>query len=213
MFEKTIEVEADSLEEAREQLKSQIPDDYQVFSEQTVSDGKPQTVKASGETIETALANAQGKIPSSADILEKKETAPEQKVIEITYEAFDEQSARSNAESEAKKRSDRLRWKMVTVQSVRLVAAGNRGFLGIGKKPNQYAIELVEHLPPTVEITYKAKAKISAKVGKLEPGEVRCPRCGHTFVPPRITVVSQDIIARYGPKPAQCPSCKHIWSR
>lgn len=45
------------------------------------------------------------------------------------------------------------------------------------------------------------------------PGEVRCPSCGHVFVPPRITLTTHAITARYGPKPVQCPECKHIWGR
>lgn len=209
MAEKIIEIEADSLKEAREQLKSQIPEGSQVLSERVVSDGKPQTVKTSGDTMEAALAQAQSKIPPNADILEKKESIPEQKAIKIIVEAFDEQSAKSKAEQKVKQRSVN----MVTVQTVRLVAAGSKGFLGIGKKPSQYEIELLEHLPATVEITYKTKAKISAKIRKHEPGEISCPRCRHTFVPPRITIVTQAVVDRYGPNPVQCPNCKHIWSQ
>jgi uncharacterized C2H2 Zn-finger protein len=47
----------------------------------------------------------------------------------------------------------------------------------------------------------------------LNPGEVRCPSCGHAFVPPRVMLVTQAVTQRYGPNPAQCPKCKHIWSR
>jgi len=48
---------------------------------------------------------------------------------------------------------------------------------------------------------------------KLKPGEVRCPRCKHAFEPPRLTIVSQDIINKYGSNPVQCPKCKNIWNR
>jgi len=44
-------------------------------------------------------------------------------------------------------------------------------------------------------------------------GSINCPACGHGFTPPRITLATQAVIARYGPNPVQCPSCKHIWSR
>ena len=47
----------------------------------------------------------------------------------------------------------------------------------------------------------------------VNPGEVRCPSCGHAFVPPRVMFVTQAVTQRYGPNPAQCPQCKHIWSR
>ncbi|MGH8497538.1 MAG: hypothetical protein ACRERV_01810 [Methylococcales bacterium] len=94
-----------------------------------------------------ALENALGEIPSGAQILEEKEITPK-KVIKTTAFSFDEQSARSIAESEAKQRSAN----MITFQSIRLLKEGYKGFFGIGKTLNQYAIELVEHLP-AVEVT------------------------------------------------------------
>jgi hypothetical protein len=47
----------------------------------------------------------------------------------------------------------------------------------------------------------------------LAPGEVRCPRCGHVFVPPRIMLVTDAVARQYGKNPAQCPQCRHIWGR
>lgn len=43
--------------------------------------------------------------------------------------------------------------------------------------------------------------------------EVKCPKCAHDFVPPRVLLVTQAVVDRYGPNPVQCPECKHIWSR
>lgn len=43
--------------------------------------------------------------------------------------------------------------------------------------------------------------------------ETSCPACGHKFMPPRILMVTQAVVARYGPNPVQCPECKNIWSR
>ena len=50
-------------------------------------------------------------------------------------------------------------------------------------------------------------------IASVPGGEVKCPACGRIFTPPRITLASQDVIARYGPNPTQCPDCRHIWSR
>jgi len=168
MTDKTIEIEAETLEEAREQVKSQIPEGLHLLSEQVISDGKPQTVKVLGNTLEAALANAQGKIPNNADVIDKKETAPEQRVIRVTVEAFDEQIAKSNAEWEALQQN-----KAMTVQNVKLVVVGQKGFLGIGKKPNQYEVELLEPQPAIVEVTYKTKAKISATIGEKKAEVVK----------------------------------------
>jgi hypothetical protein len=205
MAERIILAVADSLEEAKEQLESQIPEGFDVVSQEIVSQGKRRTVKASGDTLETALAKAQRQVPSEAQVVEKREIPPEQKPIERVVEAFDEVSA--------KVATGIVPTNRLTIKGVRLLAEGSKGFLGIGRKPNQYAVELVEHVPATVEITYKTPASIAAKIRKLEAGEIACPRCGHPFVPPRMTVTTHAIIAKYGPNPTQCPSCKHIWSR
>ena len=47
---------------------------------------------------------------------------------------------------------------------------------------------------------------------KPAAGAINCPACGHGFTPPRITLATQAVIARYGPNPVQCPKCRHIWS-
>jgi hypothetical protein len=44
-------------------------------------------------------------------------------------------------------------------------------------------------------------------------GEVKCPSCGHKFMPPRITIITQEQLDRYGPNPVKCSKCNHIWSR
>jgi hypothetical protein len=78
---------------------------------------------------EAAFAKAQGEIPISAKVLEKKElTAPKQKVI--TVEAFDEQSAISSAREEAREQIGNN----VIVKSVKLITAGRKGFRGNWKK-------------------------------------------------------------------------------
>jgi ribosomal protein L7/L12 len=156
-----IEVEAETLKEAREKAIAQIPEDLDLVYVKIISDGKPMTVQAIEDTTEEAFAKAQGEIPANASILEKKEIAtPDQKVVMV--EALDEQSARAQAEIQI--------GKTAKVKAVRLKTAGKQGFLGVGKKQNQYEAEIFQ--PAVVEITYKTKARISARIGKAFRGEL-----------------------------------------
>jgi len=165
MIEKEIEVEADSLEEAKRQVKSQIPEGLRLFSEQVISDGLPKTIKAVAETTEAAFTKAQGNIPSNVNVVATdvtELTAPKQRVI--TVEAFDEQSARAL-----------IKGKLVPneiIKNLKLSVPGTRGFFGFGKKPNQYEADLLQQA--VVQITFKTKAKISAKIGE-KPEEEESP--------------------------------------
>ena len=156
-----INFEAETLEEARERVKSQMPEGFQPLSEKIVSNGKPKIAKAIADTTEAAFAKALSELPSDVNVLEKKELiAPEQKMLVV--EAFDEQAAISNAKSEARKQFGNAS----VVKSLRLVIAGKKGFLGMGKSPNQYEAQILAR-EATVEISYKLKAKISVEIGDV----------------------------------------------
>ncbi len=157
MTQKTLEIAGRTLEEAREQLESRIPEGFLILSEQVISEGKPQTVKASAETTEAAFAKAQKDIPGDADIVVKRELAvPERRVIGL--EASDER----NAESTARFQASREFGDTAILKSIKLVVAGSKGFLGIGGRPNQYQVEILREA--AVEITYRPKARISIKL-------------------------------------------------
>ncbi len=154
--EQIIEIEADSLEEAREQMKSLTPEGFHLLSEQIIWDGKPQTVQISADTIVAAFAKAETLIPVGAEILEKKElSAPEQKVIRV--EAEDEDGIEMSA-----KRTYQIRG--AKFKNIRLITPGSKGLLGLGKKANLYEVEV--HRTAVVSISYRTKAKISAKIGE-----------------------------------------------
>ena len=149
MTVQTIEIEAETIEEARKQIRSQIPTGFQ-FSEQVVSYGTQQTVRGIAETIEAAVAKAQKEIPNSANVTGQKELAtPGQEVIKI--EAFDERGVRTNIEN-----------RNAIVKNISSIESGKKGFLGIGKKPNHYEVEVFQQA--VVEITYKPLAKISVTI-------------------------------------------------
>lgn len=159
MTQQEIEVKASSLEEAREQIKSLIPTGLQLLSETVISDGKPKTTRVVAETTEAALAKAEEGIPQGAEPMEKKEVAdPEHKVV--TVEAFDEQSARDEVSSGIPRTA--------TLNSLKLVRPGSKGFLGIGKKPNQYEAQVFHNA--VVEVTYKEQARVSARIGHASRG-------------------------------------------
>ena len=160
MNDKIITVEADSLEDVRKMIKSQIPEGFFLFSEEVVSDGNPKTIKALGETIEVAFAEAQKQIQPDAIILAKREiSATEKKVVIV--DGFDELEVSLIARSQARK----LGYGTI-LKSTKLVTKGKKGILGVGAKPNQYEIELLKQA--IVEVVYKSKAKITAKIEASE---------------------------------------------
>ena len=67
--------------------------------------------------------------------------------------------------------------------------------------------------PSSSEPSQSSKQSTPSEKGQVKQDETRCPSCGHRFAPPRITLVTQAVVDRYGPNPVQCPNCKHIWSR
>jgi len=161
MAEQIIEFEAESLEEAREQLKAKISESFYLLSERIISDGKPKTVKASADTIEAALSKAQAEVPESAEVIEKKELAsPLHKKAII--KAFDEEAAGANAKLMATQELGEFG----KFRSLQLVTRGSKGFIGIGKKPHQYEAELYREA--LVEIKYKTKARVSARIIDVE---------------------------------------------
>jgi hypothetical protein len=153
MTKRTIEVEASSLEEARELVQSQIPDGFRVLSEEVVSEVYKETARATADTIEVALEKVQSRVPRNADIIDTKVLTEAERSI-FAVEAFDEPSAREQVERQIAKSAK--------VEALRLVTPGRKGFLGIRKKPNQYEAEIVQQA--AVEVTYKTKAKISTQI-------------------------------------------------
>lgn len=164
MNEKIIEVEANSLTEARQQLLSHVTDDLVIIQEDIVSRGNLQTVEAIADTLEKAFAEAKSKVPAGATIV-KRETivAPERKVNQV--EGKNEQDALASIQYflDPKRR---------TIESFSLKCAGRKGFLGVGKTPNTYELTTLEKAK--VKISFREKAKIKARMGS----PVRCQRCG-----------------------------------
>jgi hypothetical protein len=182
----SIEVEAESLEEARQQVRSKIAEGCFLLSEEVVTWGGTNTATGRGPTTEAAFAQAQNGLAEGAEVLNREEVvAPGQK--QITVEALDEQSATSKAKNQIGNAG--------TVKSLRLVVAGKKGVFGMGGRPGQYVADVSQQA--VVKITYRLKAKIAVEIGrdirsvddrqKLDSAErngtpvgVICDNCGRT---------------------------------
>ena len=160
MANRTIEAEADTLEEARAKLKAQTPEGYQLVSEKILSDGAPKTVEGVGDTSEEAFAKARAMIPAGASVLESRERQPAEHKA-ITVEASSEAAAYVRAVEEARKQYGSF----ALVHSVKLSVPGKKGVMGIGKKPDQYQVD-VRLWEAIAEVSYRLKARVSAT---LEP--------------------------------------------
>jgi hypothetical protein len=154
MQQETYEITADSLQAARDQARSRIPQGFYLLSERVLSDGRPVALKEIAENSESAFAAARARVPAGAHIVAEKEIhAPE--LVTLRLSAESEDSARRQAESKKDKTS--------VIQTVSLATPGKRGFLGIGRTPNQYEIHILKKAD--VEVTYKTDAKIVVTVG------------------------------------------------
>ena len=152
MDEETIELEAGSLEEARRQ----VPAGCRLANEEIRSDGRPQPIQGTAETVEAAFQQARATLPAEVEVLARREVvSPGQKSLEIA--AFDEVEARSLAQRRLDAGGKIL--------DLRLDRLGRKGFLGIGRQPNSYAVTVTQ--PARVEITFKTKARIRGKLHKL----------------------------------------------
>lgn len=152
MEDETIEIEAGSLEEAR----GRVPTGFRLTGEEILSDGRPQAVQGTAQTVEAAFQRACFRLPAEAEILGQRETmSPGQKSLQVA--AFDEAEARSLAQAHLSV------WGVIL--GIRLGNLGRKGFLGIGRQPNTY--EVTGTQPARVEITFKVKARIRGKLLKL----------------------------------------------
>lgn len=165
---KTIKVDGDSEEEARIQVKNQIPEDFYIFREET-SGGEYRYIIRTGENIEDTLADARSAVPSGvSDLNEEVLFAPCTK--ELTVKARDPESAEHIAklellEDESLKRVYEITGILPDIEGAKLKSEGKKGFLGMGRQPNCYDVRVVQSA--AVQIRYKEKVTLQATIGKL----------------------------------------------
>ena len=155
MTQQIIEVEAESVPEARRLIQAKIPPGFESQSEKVISDGQPVTVTVAAETLAAAQAQARSQLPAGAWIVEQKNlTTPATTVLSV--KAFDEPGAKT----EARRQID----SSAAINTIKLVTAGRAGFLGLGKVPNQYDVEVFQ--PAVVAITYQSKVKLAVTIDR-----------------------------------------------
>lgn len=150
MNERQIEVEADSLDEAKKQLQSDLPKGCAILSEEILCKGELETVEGVAATVEEAVEIAKRKIPESATIAEEVvQTTPKRETTQV--EAENGQNAASAAP---------LKY-AAKVELVSLNTPGKKGFLGFGKTPAIYDVTILQQA--VVKVVFRQKAKIRAK--------------------------------------------------
>jgi len=154
--ERVIEVEGASLLEAKMKAKSSVPDGFQIVSEKILSDGMTKFREGVADTVEGAFMDAESKLPSDVEIVEKEQiVSPLRKIVVV--EAFDEQAAKAQV-----RRS--FNFVGPRIEGIKLMKMGKKGFFGRGKKLDTYELEVFE--PARVKIVYEEKARIQVKVAE-----------------------------------------------
>jgi hypothetical protein len=150
-----IEIEAESLEAARQEAQARVPAGLSLISERILSDGKGGAEKGIADTEEAAFELARKKIPPGGKIVEERiVTEAAHKTLPIR--AFDDEEAMGIVQRSISKAA--------RVENLELKAAGRKGFLGVGKKPHQYEAKFFQ--PAVASVKYAFPAKICVKFGE-----------------------------------------------
>ncbi len=152
-----IESKANSLQEARESLRSQIPKGFRLLSEEVIEEGLLKSISGTAGTVEAAFADAQRLLPPDADVVEKR-VLKECKQRAMTVDALDKESAKTRAKAQIGDSEQ--------IIAVDLVTKGRQGFFGIGQTPNRYQCQVMQLA--VVKIHYKSKAKLSARISNAK---------------------------------------------
>lgn len=151
-MEKKLKFKAETLSKAMAKLDQEIPSGFFLVDLQKSKQAELNK-KASADTIREAFDKAKKKIPNDAiNIKENVVREPKKNIIKII--AFDEEKAQEAAMDK--------NVEAVNIVKIDMSEKGSRGFLGIGKKPNTYSIELLYQA--IVKIDYTTYAEISAEI-------------------------------------------------
>ncbi len=156
---RVVEVEADSLEEAKRKVDSEITGDVDKIAEVIVSNGGEWTTWRYADTVEAGFEKALSAVPADADIV-SKDIVTSPKLYTIVATEYSEALARELAEEKITTKE--------SIRSAKLSKRGRKGFLGIGKRPNEYEFTVSQQAQ--IEVTYREKVKLRAVFGKREEG-------------------------------------------
>lgn len=139
MTVKKFVVEARTLEEARNQVKLQVPEGFTLVSEQVLEEEWCRNVFGRGGSIAEAFEKAQDALPEGCEVVEK-EVVSDAETILVLVEAF----TREDAEEKALWQVSEEVSISVDAKASRITQRGSVGFLGIGRKPDTYEVQVVK---------------------------------------------------------------------
>ncbi|MBI3160338.1 MAG: hypothetical protein HYZ26_12140 [Chloroflexi bacterium] len=166
----TITAETDTNEEAQKQIKSQLPEGYEILSRKILSNADPQTLSVAGESTEAIEEFLKSFLPEGSIVVEKRVLHTTQPQT-FTVSALDEQKAiwlaNGRLKQEVGKQFNIARLVDASATAVRVIQPPRKGFLGIGSKAGKFDVELN---PVNVfDIVHrKPKAVISARINKYD---------------------------------------------
>lgn len=144
MIERIIQIEADSLDEAR---KSLYKDDLIVLQEFILCRGQVETIESIAGTVHEANAKAQARIPARAKIAPQKVKIAPKRLVLLVEGDNEEDAGKGKAE---------------LIESVSLHKKGRKGFFGFGKTRNLYKVVVSQQA--VVEVGFRGKARLLAIV-------------------------------------------------
>jgi hypothetical protein len=197
MSPRFIEMEANTLDEAKALAYAQIPDGFFVFSESIISDGMPKTIRAIRESLEEAVRESESKIPSQANVLQHvKEVLTERRTLDF-YD-YSEKGAREQAQRKNSLLSEKI-------ESFQLHEQRSKDFLGLGREKNIYraTYAIQQHV---VEIVYQEKAKIRLDLDKEWTDELKLDFL-RTFLPDPDSTFSTSSYSHFDAKYKEW--CRH----
>lgn len=204
MPEFSFEVEAYTLDEARELARVQIPKGLFFFSDQVIDPGQRERIRGIGATTDEALARALAQTPKGMaviDSVELQEAKKETQIIDVV-DGYAEVKMRLEMNSEL---AADLRKKFKTSYSepsfgeVREISAGKQGFLGFRSKVGQYELDLF--YDSVVEVIFSTKQKLEVKIS-TDPKAIRSDA---QLLLAYMPIVSRETMKRYGVDPDTPP--------
>lgn len=152
--------DGDTVDAARLALADQVRPGRQIILEEVVSAGRDEVQSAFGATLEEAALEAKRRVPAGAEVLGTTDKrSPSMRTVRV--QSFGEDEARSKIHESIEAGDE--------VDSSRLAGEGRRGFLGIGRSPNDY--DVVIRRNAEVEVTYRPSAKVEATVLERQGGD------------------------------------------
>lgn len=148
MGEQTIEMEANTIEEARKRLYA---DNVIVIQETILRLERTDTIEVVADTVSDADVKIRNSLPVGSKI-ERREVKVEPKRAVLRIKAIDEEAATREAVTNSHQ----------TIETVILHKKGRKGFLGIGRRLNIY--EVVVNQKAVLSVRFHETAHIRAKI-------------------------------------------------